>query len=295
MPALRKIASTLLLLLSFFYVNAQSAEHFRRQKDTLNNRSIITGSLYNVDADNAYTLINQSPYFGLFHDNYFVAGIPTNKEITKNSADAKFQISIQQRFIKGILPYNMFLSGTYTQKSFWSIGKESTPFTDNNFNPGISLSSFLIVKSKLKGFAVFSIEHESNGRDSIQSRSWNYATLSYNHFFNIWFSGQIKLWRGWINEKNNHDLLKYKGYGLMALNYQSKSDRLWVSLILNPTNSFNNLNTIVEINYKPGTNINQYLFLQYFSGYGENMLDYINYTSMVRVGVCIKPSLKNFY
>lgn len=89
--------------------------------------------------------------------------------------------------------------------------------------------------------------------------------------------------------------MTYKGYGLLALNYQSKSDRLWVSLILNPTNKFNNVNTTVEINFKPGANVNQFLFLQYFSGYGENMLDYTHYLSMVRLGICIKPSIKNFY
>lgn len=292
---LRKVGSVLFLLLAFCYSHAQITTGLDKQKYSLNKGSIIKGSFYKIDKNDAYEIINQSSHFGLFHDNYLVTGVPTNKRISENNTDVKFQISIQQRIVKGSLPYNTFLFLTYTQKSFWSIYKKSKPFSDNNFNPGVSMSSFVLVDDKLRGIVVFSIEHESNGRDSIHSRSWNYTALSYTHFYNIWFSSQVKLWKGWINEKNNSSLMTYKGYGLLALNYQSKSDRLWVSLILNPTNKFNNVNTTVEINFKPGANVNQFLFLQYFSGYGENMLDYTHYLSMVRLGICIKPSIKNFY
>ena len=292
---LLKFFSTVCLLLAFCYSHGQTTTDLEKQKDTLNKRSIIKGSFYKINKSDAFAAVNQSSHFGLFHDNYFVSGIPTNKKISKNTIDAKFQVSIQQRIIKGDLPLNSFLFLTYTQKAFWSIGKESKPFTDNNFNPGVSMSSLLLLDSKLRGIFVLSIEHESNGRDSIQSRSWNYTALSYTHFYNIWFSSQVKMWGGWIDEKNNHDLLTYKGYGLVALNYQSKSDSLWVSLILNPTNRLNNCNTTVEVNFKTGPNVNQFLFLQYYSGFGENMLDYSNYTSMVRVGICIKPSVRNFY
>lgn len=64
------------------------------------------------------------------------------------------------------------------------------------------------------------------------------------------FSDEAKAWAGWIDKKENLRLLRYKGYGLIALNYQSADERLWCSLILYPRNKFINFNTIVEFNYK---------------------------------------------
>ena len=40
---------------------------------------------------------------------------------------------------------------------------------------------------------------------------------------------------------------------------------------------------------------NQYLFIQWYNGYGESLLDYNKYSSMVRAGICIKPPLRNLY
>lgn len=78
---------------------------------------------------------------------------------------------------KSILPFNTFLDVTYTQKSFWDIYRTSLPFPDNNFNPGLSIGKLIIRNNQLKKIAIFSFEHESNGRDSIDSRDWNYFSF----------------------------------------------------------------------------------------------------------------------
>lgn len=48
-----------------------------------------------VDKQTALELFDNTPSFGIFRDNYFVTGVPTNRKIDKHSADAKFQISIR--------------------------------------------------------------------------------------------------------------------------------------------------------------------------------------------------------
>ncbi len=64
---------------------------------------------------------NNQPSFGIYRDNYFITGVPTNQKINKYTADAKFQISFRQILFKSILPKNNLLALTYTQKSFWNI------------------------------------------------------------------------------------------------------------------------------------------------------------------------------
>lgn len=264
----------------------QEREKIKRDRDSV---AVI------LDEKDALELFDNTPSFGIFRDNYFVTGVPTNHRINKGTADAKFQISIRQRLTKSVLPFKTFLYLTYTQRSFWDIYRKSSPFLDNNFNPSISLSKALIYRNKVIGIAVFSYEHESNGRDSTQSRSWNYLSLSTSYFFDYRFSAQLKLWAGWVDKEGNPDLLKYKGYGFVAFNYQSPNGRLWCSALINPRQKFINMNTVLGINYKPTPKANEYLFLQFYNGYAENLLEYDRYVSMIRFGICIKPALRNYY
>ncbi|MDE5634474.1 MAG: phospholipase A, partial [Muribaculaceae bacterium] len=47
----------------------------------------------------------------------------------------------------------------------------------------------------------------------------------------------------------------------------------------------------IEVAYRFSTKSNQYLFAQYYNGYGEGLLDYKKYHSQLRVGIVIKPTL----
>ncbi|MDE6609734.1 MAG: phospholipase A, partial [Muribaculaceae bacterium] len=49
------------------------------------------------------------------------------------------------------------------------------------------------------------------------------------------------------------------------------------------------VNTTVEFGYKISKNDNQYLFFQYFNGYGEGLLDYKTFRSEFRIGMVIRP------
>ena len=50
-----------------------------------------------------------------------------------------------------------------------------------------------------------------------------------------------------------------------------------------------NFNTIIELNCRMFKQENQYLFLQYYNGYGESLIDYNRYHSRIRAGFVIKP------
>ena len=54
-------------------------------------------------------------------------------------------------------------------------------------------------------------------------------------------------------------------------------------------------NTVSELNYKIFPRDNQYLFMQYYNGYGEGLLAYKEFHSQLRVGIVIKPTLFSEY
>ena len=269
-------------------------ELWKNQIDT--GRVVFTKSMYlEINEQQVLDLLDRQPSFGMYKDNYFTTGIPTNKKIDQYSADAKFQISIRQRLTKTVLPFNSLLMLTYTQKSFWDIYQDSYPFADNNYNPGLALIKPIVVDNKLGGLAILAFEHESNGlADSLKSRSWNYFVFTSTYFYNMYFTFQAKVWAGWVSD-DNPDLLDYRGYGLLAANYRSKNDRFGISAIINPRKKLTRANTKLELNYKLAPKFNQYLFLQWYNGYAEGLLEYNRYSSMVRLGICIKPPMRNFY
>jgi Outer membrane phospholipase A len=268
------------------------AEMIRQLNDS--SKNIRNSAYLQISEDQLIRLFDKQPSFGMYRDNYVVSGIPTNTKINNHTSDAKFQFSIRQRLTKSVLPLKTFLMLIYTQKSFWNVYENSAPFADNNYNPGLLLVKPIIQNNELKGIGTFSIEHESNGRDSIYSRSWNYIVLSGVYFFNAKISLQTKFWYGLLASENS-DLYSYKGYGFIAINYRTENDKFWLSAIINPNATFSNINTQVELNFKPNYNANQYFFLQWYNGYAESLLDYKEYSSMIRIGICIKPPMRNFY
>lgn len=286
------------LFFSFFYGQAYTQiegveELWKNQMDSARIKAGKPDYL-TINEEDALKLFNRQPSFGIYKDNYFVVGVPLNKRINRNTADAKFQISIRHRLTKAVLPWNTFLMLVYTQKSFWNIFEDSFPFFDNNYNPGLHISKPLILNNELKGMASFGFEHESNGRDSTFSRSYNYFVFNLYYYFNSLFSAQAKIAGGWLSS-DNPDLYKCRGFATFVLNYRSRNERFWCTALINPRQNPLSINTQLEISYKISRKSNQFFFLQWFNGYGEGLLEYDVYTSMVRVGFCIKPPMRSIY
>ena len=249
--------------------------------------------IYNADSVRA--ILDKHPYFSLFKDNYFIGGIPIGEKITSRNSDVKFQISVSQRLTKSKLPFDSYLFLQYTQKAFWNVFQASLPMRDLNFNPGIGLGHLIIRKNKYIGKAYVMVEHESNGRDSIENRSWNKLTLGAAVLLNKNWEVQFKGWIPVIDGKENDDILKYNGIFQVAANYRTDNRRLNLGLILTKRLTWFSFNTQVELSYKFNNNENQYLFVQYYNGYGENLLEYNQFKSILRVGFVIKPQDFSLY
>lgn len=252
-----------------------------------------TSEVYNADSVRA--LLDKAPYFSLFKDNYFVGGIPLGNKPTARNSDVKFQLSISQRLTKSKLPFDTYLFLQYTQKAFWNVLQESLPMRDLNFNPGIGLGHLIIRHNKYIGKGYLMVEHESNGKDSIYSRSWNKLTFAAAVLLNRNWEVQFKGWIPVIDGGENKDILKYNGIFQVAANFRTDNRRLNCGLIVTQRKAWFGFNTQVELSYKFNNKENQYFFLQYYNGYGENLLEYNRYKSMLRVGFVIKPQDFSIY
>jgi phospholipase A1 len=178
----------------------------------------------------------------------------------------------------------------YTLLSFWQVYDEahSRPFRENNYEPEIIYS---LHPDELFGHSEFNpgifnvgIVHQSNGQTSPRSRSWNRVYVQTGIEKN--FAGDRKvivLLRGWkripedIASDDNPDITHYLGRGDLELRYSQ--DNNWEATLMLKTRSVQldlaapwtawRLLTLAS----PGEH-NTNIHLQYFSGYGESLIDY---------------------
>ena len=257
---------------------------------------IVSDNVGNVDSDSIRQAFDKGPYFGLYKDNYFIFGPAIGQRITKENTNIKFQISIAQRLTRSTLPLGTYLFLFYTQKCFWNVLENSMPMTDLNFNPGIGLTKPLFVKNRFVGKVNLVLEHESNGRDGIESRSWNKVSLGGSIMIDPRITVHGKFWIPIVDGQNNRDILDYCGIYQVGTSFMSTNSRWGASVILTKRRGWKqNYNTALEFSYRIFPRDNQYIFMQYYNGYGEGLLAYKEFHSQLRAGICIKPKLFSEY
>ena len=176
----------------------------------------------------------------------------------------------------------------YTQTSWWQITRTSAPFRETNYQPEIFLnfaSPKYLDQIGVKNLK-FGLLHESNGRDGSNSRSWNRAYVQSDFVF-----GKLSILpRAWMvvgNKGDNKDILKYIGHGDVRLSY-NLNDHIF-SLMLRNNLHFDKTNKgAAEISYMfPIFSTGVYGYLQYFTGYGESLIDYNRHTDKFGLGFVI--------
>lgn len=250
-------------------------------------------SITRFDADSLRRAYDEGPYFTFYKDNYFILGTALGPKPTAENSNVKFQISIQQKLTRSTLPWHTYLYLFYSQKCFWNVFQDSMPMTDMNFNPGIGLARpfFSETTGRYVGKLFLLLEHESNGRDGDESRSWERISIGGNIFIdqNLMVSG--KFWIPIIDSVNNKDILKYCGLYQVGVQVMNNNRRLGASLVLTKRADWNpfNFNTELNVKWRITPRANQYLFLQYYNGYGEGLLAYKEFHSEIRIGICLSP------
>ncbi|WP_445908721.1 phospholipase A [Yeosuana sp.] len=247
-----------------------------------------------LDSINFKKVIQQMPSFTIHGDNYIITGTTLGETPNSTNSDAKLQLGFKQRLTDAALPWNTYLFFTYKQVSFWDIYKESFPFRETNYNPGLGLVKPFFRDGKLSEFLMFQYEHESNGRDLEFSRSWNYLSFYFQRYLNENITLAAKFIIPIGDKPDNDDITDFRGFNNISLSYRVNNNLILEGDFRKAFSLDWKGRALVGVSYRLSKKSNQYLYLQYFLGYSEDLINYNQDTQKLRIGIAFKDLLFKF-
>lgn len=215
--------------------------------------------------------------------------------------DARLQISFKYKLFgssavgKGPADWRQGLHFAYTQRMLWDLSAASSPFHNIDFQPElIYITPSFVLNNGIALGGQVGLRHESNGRDGAASRSINsfylapMAAIPLGSGYRMTVSPRVSVYIG--DKSDNPDIIRYRGNaGLFWEIGKDDGLRLSTTARLNFATGKGAFNADVSYPLPRllGGGPDFYLYLQTFTGYGENLLDYNRYTSRVRIGLAL--------
>ncbi|SEL33042.1 phospholipase A1 [Colwellia chukchiensis] len=212
--------------------------------------------------------------------------------------EAKYQISVKLPIYQPKLNASGLYFG-FTAVSFWQVynSEVSKPFRETNYEPelfyawhnDLTFAGFKFNQTR------FGFSHQSNGQSGLRSRSWNriYASAIFSDKHSFY---HIKAWyRIKEDEKSdpfdsagddNPDITHFLGH--VEFGYGTKLGKFNIMALLR-----NNLKTSdnkgsIELNLSYPINKRYDVLLQYFTGYGDSLIDYNRQQQRIGLGLQLK-------
>lgn len=223
---------------------------------------------------------------------------------SRGNTTAKFQVSLKFRIFNPDTktPFLEKLYLAYSQTSIWDLDSASKPFRDSSYRPSLfflddRVSQWPFAGSRL-GFQG-GVEHESNGRDADASRSINIVfvrpALTFLLGGNYALTLAPKIYH-YLDKSDNPDIDDYRGHADFLVRFGQEDGWLVDTTIRRGRNA--DLGSVqLDLSYplrKPTFgNLSGYLHLQYFSGYGESLVDYDQrLRPQFRIGLMVTRGLR---
>jgi phospholipase A1 len=217
--------------------------------------------------------------------------------------ETEFQISLRKPVLFNLLGLDETLTLAFTQRVWWQIYSDSSPFRETNYQPEIYLT-IPTTKNLDREYGLKGIRggflHESNGKDGLQSRSWNRLYIASiwqykNLFTNLRFWYRIpednKSDPHDENGDDNPDIEDYIGHGDITFSYISKKSQ-FVLMLRNNFDIEDNKGAIeLSYSYPLALAKDTFWYLKVFNGYGESLIEYDREITKLSLGFSFSRGL----
>lgn len=232
--------------------------------------------------------------FEPYKHNYFSYGSMENRDgsdsFSGNTGDIRFQFGMKFGLFQKVSALKPIYFA-YSQKSWWDIAESSAPFREHNYNPEIfwdyrqSNASHGFLGHGLGTYIdQIGFEHQSNGLDGFNSRSWDrvYAQKRFK-LLDDRLSLKLKVWNIVNLGVENSDIADYYGNVELEAGF-ALTQHFDVNLTAmkgHQTGKFS-----YQLDLKSGFDwMNGKLFLSYYDGFGEALINYNQKSRSLRAGV----------
>lgn len=268
--------------------------------DVASNRLILLATAPATQASNVFPetvgridlIPEDEPALSAHEPAYFLVG-------TRNGLNALYQLSFKYRiFDAESTPAQWWpalgqLHFGYTQTAVWDLEVNSKPFHDTSYRPSLFWQKRLDSSEHMPRYLRAGFEHESNGREGLNSRSINLAYVQpawradFNDGNSLIFAPRFY---SYLDKVENPDIPLYRGYADWLLRYGDES--AWVVTSKVRVGSTGHSSTQFDLSVpfrKPlFARTGGFIHFQYFNGYGETLLDYNQrHPAQLRVGFSI--------
>lgn len=210
--------------------------------------------------------------------------------------EIKFQVSFKTPFWEQPFGRKSALFFAYTGKSYWQAYNTdvSSPFRETNHQPEIFAAwatDWEFFGWQVPAFTL-GVEHQSNGRSGLSSRSWNRVYTEWALEKDRWVVAFKPWWRipeepkpepGSPDGDDNPDIDDYMGYFELQTRYQW-NDHNFGFLLRNNFRSKNRGAFQFDWTFPLDDKGKLRGYIQYFNGYGESLIDYNHSTSRLGFG-----------
>lgn len=213
--------------------------------------------------------------------------------------DAQFQLSFKYRLFDPesvpvkLLPVLSGLHFGYSQTSLWDLSADSKPLRDTSYRPSLFWQSRLDETAIGPAYLRAGYEHESNGKDGLNSRSIDMLFVQPIWQKNFADGNSLLFlprFYGYLRREDRPDIAGYRGYVDWMFRYGDERDWLMTSRIR--TGTAGHMSTQLDFS-KPLRNrlfahTGGFLHFQLFNGYGDSILDYnLRSPTQLRAGFSI--------
>lgn len=209
-----------------------------------------------------------------------------------DNTEAKYQISLKSKLAENLFGDNGDLWFGYTQSSRWQVYNSDTsrPFRETNYEPEAML--LWRTDTPLGGWRMrylgLGFNHQSNGRSLPLSRSWNRIIAAVALEKEDWTLTLRPWWRihEGLAQDDNPDIENYVGRAELQLVH--RLDRQQFALLLRHSlRGGDNGRGAIQLDYAFPIAGGLRGHLQWFSGYGESLIDYNHRANYYGLGLSL--------